>query len=210
MQHVLLAAGLLSLTLTAPAHSQQAPPLTVVDGIRQKVNAKPFAGRPYRLTARISVDTARAGKANAWIVVASFGAKRQMLTVESLPNRAVAKQWRTYTVQGKIPKKADTLMIAGLGYLDGPFGFDDFKLEVKRRRGQWEAVALGNPGFEEAASDPAGAAPAGWQPFHPTPSFTRQLVTDSTGNYYLRLQGHRATAPNRVILAGMVPSSDEL
>ena len=185
MRRILLGTGLFYLAFSLPARSQQAPQLSVVDGIQQKVNARPFAGLAYRLSARISVDTAQAGKADAWILLASFGAKRQILSVESLPKKAVDKQWRTYTVEGKIPKQADTVAVTGLGYLEGPFGFDDFTLEVERRPGQWEAVALRNPSFEQAAPDSAG-----WKPFYLTPSFTRQVVADGAGNHYLRLQGH--------------------
>jgi pimeloyl-ACP methyl ester carboxylesterase len=190
MRRVLLGTGLLYLALSQSAHSQLAPQLTIVDGIRQNVDAKPIAGLPYRLSARISVDTMQAGKANAWIMVAKFDANRQILSVESLPKRTIEKQWRTYSVEGKIPKQAHTLVVVGLGHLDGPFGFDDFTLEVERRKGQWETVALRNPGFEEAAPDSVGPAPIGWKPFNLTPSFTRQVVADNSGNRYLSLRGH--------------------
>lgn len=165
------------------------PQLTVVDGIAQKVNAKPYAGLPYRLTARISADTAQAGKADAWILVSVLDAKRKFLTAKSLPKKVVTKQWRTYTLAGKLPKKADTLNIAGLGYLDGPFGFDDFKLEVERRKGHWETVALRNPDFEDDAPASVTGVPAGWGAFYTTPSFVRQIATDSIGNRYFSLRG---------------------
>ncbi|SDX81689.1 alpha/beta fold hydrolase [Hymenobacter psychrophilus] len=189
MQRALLATSLFCLTLTAPARSQQVLQQAVVDGIAQKVDAKPYAGLPYRLTARISVDTAQAGKSDAWIMVSAWGAKQQFLTVAYLPEKAVEKQWRVYTVRGKVPKQVDSLEIAGLAYLDGPFGFDDFKLEVERRKGQWEPVLLRNSDFEGALPASAMGIPAGWRSFYPTPSFVRQVATDGTGNRYFSLRG---------------------
>ena len=189
MRSVLFGIIFLFLLSRISAQAQEVARLTVFDGISQKINAKPYVGLPYRLSARISADTTQAGKADAWIGVTVFDVKRHYVGGARMPKRAVEKQWRTYTVQGKFPKKADTLMFVAGGYLEGTFSFDDFRLEVERRKGQWETVPLRNPGFEQATPDSAGV-PDGWRPFHSTRSFTRQVVADSSGNRYFRLAGH--------------------
>lgn len=189
MRSVLVGVTLLLVSWKGFAQDQKVARVTVYDGVAQKRDAKPFIGLPYRLSARVRVDTTRAGKSNAWISVRVDDAKKHYVGSARLPKQVTEKTWRTYTVQGKFPKKADSVVVMAGGYLDGPFGFDDFKLEVERRPGQWETVPLRNPGFEEAATDSAGI-PAGWKPFWSTRNFIRQVAADSVGNRYLSLRGH--------------------
>jgi pimeloyl-ACP methyl ester carboxylesterase len=202
MCRTLLGVGMLWVGLQTVALGQKASQITIVDGIYQRIDAKPFAGLPYRVSARVSADTAQAGKANAWIGVSVFGAKKQLLGWTKLPKNAVAKQWRVYTAEGRLSRKADTLLVTAGGYLNGPFGFDDFKLEVARRKGQWETIPLRNPGFEEAAPASAEGTPAGWRQFGPTVSFTRYLPTDSVGNHYFSTQGHNLVLYGQNAAAG--------
>lgn len=202
MRRRFLGIGILWVGLQTVALGQKASRITVLDGLNQRIDAKPFAGLPYRVSARISVDTAQAGKANAWIGASEFDAKKRFVGWAKMPKNAVAKPWRTYTAQGRLSKKADTLVVGAGGYLNGPFGFDDFKLEVSRRKGQWETVPLRNPGFEDATPASAEGVPAGWRQFVPTVTYTRHMLTDSAGNHYFSTQGHNLVLYGRNAAAG--------
>ncbi|MBD2713942.1 alpha/beta hydrolase [Microvirga sp. STR05] len=178
------------LILPLAALAQPAPRIAVVDGFLQKVSVRPYAGLPYRVSARIKVASDTSGKADAWLAASVMKTRRRSGSFSYLPQKAVANEWRTYTITGTLDKEADSLTIFAGYYLNGRFGFDDFRLEVARGRGQWEPVPLRNSSFEEAAPISGVGLPAGWQHNWPVVGFTRQLATDSTGNRFLQIDGH--------------------
>ncbi|QNH61820.1 alpha/beta fold hydrolase [Hymenobacter sediminicola] len=169
--------------------AQSAPRIAVVDGFLQKVSVASYAGLPYRVSARIKVASDSSGKADAWLAASVMKTKHRSGSFSYLPQKAVANEWRTYTITGTLDKEADTLTVFAGYYLNGRFGFDDFRLEVARRRGQWEQVPLRNSSFEEAAPISGAGLPAGWQHNWPVLGFTRQLATDSTDNRFLQIEG---------------------
>ena len=183
------ALALACLLLPLVAMAQPAPRIAVVDGFLQKVSVGPYAGLPYRVSARIRVASDSAGKADAWLAASVMKTQRRSGSFSYLPQKAEANEWRTYTISGTLDKEADTLTIFAGYYLNGRFGFDDFRLEVARGRGQWEAVPLRNGSFQEDAPISGAGLPAGWQHNWPVVGFTRQLATDSTGNRFLQIEG---------------------
>ncbi|MBG8553000.1 hypothetical protein [Hymenobacter guriensis] len=91
---------LLSLIALLPAAAQQA----VTGGILQKVDVKPYAGLPYRVSARIKVDTAQSGGADAWLTCSVVRTRKRQGSPAHLPRKAVSNNWETYTINGQLDK----------------------------------------------------------------------------------------------------------
>ncbi|WP_303310129.1 alpha/beta fold hydrolase [Hymenobacter sp. BT730] len=178
---------LLMLLLGAAAHAQTAPKISVADGLFQRVSVRAYAGRPYRLSARVQVDTAASDGADAWIAASVLDSKTKWLSSARLPQNIKDAQWRTYSVQGKLSKQADSLQMVLGYYMNGRFGFDDFLLEVEAAPGQWLKLPLLNADFEGAG--PLLTGNQGWRQFQQVTGFTQEVATDTVGNHYLRTTG---------------------
>jgi pimeloyl-ACP methyl ester carboxylesterase len=146
------------------------------------------------------VDTTRSDKADAWIAASVLGPKDKFLGAARLPKNIVEKQWRTYTVQGKLPKNADTLQVVLGYYMNGRFAFDDFKLEIEQAKNQWITVPLQNADFESSSKLLAGNH--GWRQFQQVTGFSREIATDSAGNHYLATAGQQIVPYGRNSRAG--------
>ena len=62
-------------------------------------------------------------------------------------------QWRTYSNHGQLPATATTLAVSGQVYLNGIFGFDDFRVEVETTKGHWQPMPLVNGDFSAVRAD---------------------------------------------------------
>lgn len=51
-----------------------------------------------------------------------------------------SKDWKTYTIEGKIDDDATQLVVGMLCELNGRFYFDNFKVEVEKETGKWETI----------------------------------------------------------------------
>ncbi|UOG74433.1 alpha/beta hydrolase [Hymenobacter tibetensis] len=182
---LMLLALLMSLTASAQVGSQ----VSVSQGIYQKVDVKPYAGLPYRLSARIKVDTVQSNKAHAWLLASVKRTDKRSGSFEYMRDNAVANKWRTYSVAGKLDKQADSITVFAGYYMNGKFSLDDFKLEVARSKDDWQTVPLVNATFEDPTPLTATGLPVGWQQSAPVPAFTRQLGTEPSGNHFLAVQG---------------------
>lgn len=204
---------LLALSLPAAAQSKLPNQVSPTFYFRQRVEVQPYAGRPYRLSARMRVAAPAGDSADANVFVVLFDKNKKFLTA-SKPGQMRAKrrdgQWRTFALTGQLPKAAAQLAINANVYLNGTFGYDDFKLEVETAKGQWQLVPLPNGDFEAARADSASGFPNGWRPIALNPAYRYRTAAEASGNRFLEITGqgvvnygHNAAAGHTVALNGI-------
>ena len=117
--------------------------------ISRSINARPYAGKNFTLQVAAKVMALKPNaQAGMWVAVSKENKKGGFYKNMS-DNPIVSKEWKIYSLSGKIDKTA-TYMTIGLGYSDpGIFYFDDVKLLVENDTGAMEEVSLPNAGFEE-------------------------------------------------------------
>ena len=196
---------LLLLSLPAAAQSQLKTEISPQLYFRQRVNVQPYAGQPYRLSARMKVQAPAGDSADANAFVVVFDKNKKYLSI-SKPGQMRAKrrdgQWRTFALTGTLPKTAVQLVITADVYLNGTFGYDDFKLEVATTKGQWQAVPLVNGDFESTRADSASGFPNGWRPLYKVAAFRYRTAAEASGNHYLEIIGQGAVNYGRNPAAG--------
>lgn len=175
---------------TSPKPTAQ-PQMGVISFISQRVGVRAYAGKPFRYSARMRADTLQSGGADAGLVVVALGGKRWLNTLPDEPLHIRSKEWQTYTVSGKLPAKVDTLVLNASHYLNGTFEYDDFRLEVETRPGQWQTLPLRNADFEQAGA--ADGVPSGWLCAMPTLGFSYATVATAPGQHALRVTGRGMT-----------------
>lgn len=205
MRLSLLLLLLLLLTLPALAQSQLKTEVSSQLYFRQRVNVQPYAGQPYRLSARMKVEAPAGDSADANTFVVVFDKNKKYLSI-SKPGQMRAKrrdgQWRTFALAGTLPKAAVQLVITANVYLNGTFGYDDFKLEIASSRGQWQAVPLVNGDFEATRADSASGFPNGWRPLYKVAAFRYRTAAEAGGNHYLEIIGQGAVNYGHNLAAG--------
>lgn len=213
LKHLAFLLTLLALSLPAAAQSALTSRVSSLFFFRQRIDVQPYAGRAYRLSARMRV-AAPAGDSAEANVFATVYAKNDKYLLSSKPGLMRAKrrdgQWRTFSLTGQLPKAAARLAIHANAYLNGTFDYDDFRLEVASGQGQWQAVPLTNGDFEAARADSTSGFPNGWRPLYLNDAFRYRTVAEASGNHYLELTGqgvvpygNNAAAGHTVALNGI-------
>ncbi|GAB2854967.1 alpha/beta fold hydrolase [Hymenobacter ruber] len=183
---------LLLLNLPALAQSKLKTEVSPVFYFRQRAEVQPFAGKPYRLSARMKVDAPAGDSADANVFAVVFDKNKKYLAI-SKPGQMRAKrrdgQWRPFTLTGTLPKAAAQLVINANVYLNGTFSYDDFKLEIATAKGQWQVVPLVNGDFEATRADSASGFPNGWRPLFLNDAFHFRTAAEPAGNHYLEITG---------------------
>ena len=205
----------LLLALTLPAFAQKQLPtfVTPVFYFRHWVDVQPYAGKPYRLAARMKLTAPAGDSADANVFAVYFDKNKNYLG-SSTPGQMRAKRrdgaWRPFALSGKLPARAVRLAINGNTYLNGTFGFDDFTLEVETSKGHWQPVPVANGDFGAAQSDSTSRFPNGWRPSYRVAANTYRTVLEPSGNRYLEIvgagvvhYGHNARAGHTVALNGI-------
>ena len=204
---------LLALALPALAQSKLKTSNSTAFFFRQRVDVAAYAGHAYRLSARMKLVSPDGDSADANVFSVVVGAKDNYLKTDSNFGRMRARrrdgQWRIFSHQGRLPAGAARLAIMGQVFLNGSFGFDDFRLEVKTAKGHWQPVPVPNGDFAAARADSASGFPNRWRPLYLAPGFRYRTATD-VGNPYLEITGagivnygHNARAGHTVALNGI-------
>ncbi|RPD43810.1 alpha/beta fold hydrolase [Paracnuella aquatica] len=125
-----------------------AQPAGTWDAIVQRIDAKPFAGKRFKVQAAVKVEQIDPTAAAAiWVRVDKAGNK--MGFFNNMMDRPItANQWQVYTIEGKLDNDADFLNIGGLYFKKGRFYFDDFKLFIETSKNNFEEHQLDNGNFE--------------------------------------------------------------
>ncbi len=163
---------------------------------RQRVDVRAYAGKPYRLAARVKVAAPAGDSADANVFTVALDKNYKYLPGKGDFGRMHARRrdgrWRSYTSNGRLPAAAAYFALCGQVYLNGTFGFDDFSLDVETSKGHWQPVPLVNGDFNAAVADSASGFPNGWRPITHVAEFTSRTVpaeTGPAGNRYLEITG---------------------
>ena len=204
---------LLVLGFPALAQRQLKTLVSTVFYFRQVVDVQAYAGKPYRLGARMKVEAPAGDSADANVFAVVVDKNRKFLGA-SKPGRMRAKRrdghWRAFSLTDRLPATAAKLAITANVYLNGTFGYDDFTLEVETSKGRWQPVPLANDGFETARADSANGFPNGWRPIFQVAAFRFRTAAEPTGNRYLEVvgegvvnYGHNAAAGHTIAVNGI-------
>ena len=205
MKRFVILFALLAIYLPAVAQSKLKTQVSALFYFQQRIDVQAYAGQPYRLSARMKVEAPAGDSADASIYIVLFDKSKNYLSM-SQPGQMRAKrrdgQWRTFSLAGKLPKTAAQLTINANVYLNGTFGYDNFKLEVEAGKNQWQTVPLPNGDFEAARADSASGFPNHWRPLYLNEAFRYRTAAEPAGNHYLEITGQGAVHYGRNPAAG--------
>ena len=109
--------------------------------VMQSINAEPYRNCEFRYSARLKVLSDYSGKAQLWFRVDN---KKRNGFFDNMNDRpAVASQWATYTITGRINADADVLAFGIMALNPGKVLADDIKLEINKD-GRWIAAPVAN------------------------------------------------------------------
>lgn len=107
------------------------------------VDTKGYEGHIFRLTARIKSEPADDGaSARLW---ARADKENGNGFFENMWNRPIrTKEWKTYTIEGKLDTGVYKLSFGALCQSNGKFYYDDIKLDVETTKGKWKTLFSNN------------------------------------------------------------------
>jgi len=113
----------------------------------QSVDVTSYQGGTFRFTGFIRAEsTILSSNARIW---ARVDKKKGMGFFDNMQDRPVTKDtWQEYAIEGPLDDRAVKLLVGGLYLGSGKYYFDNFALQLKKKDGTWEDVALKDPGFE--------------------------------------------------------------
>jgi pimeloyl-ACP methyl ester carboxylesterase len=117
------------------------------------VNTKGYEGHKFRLTATIkSQPEDDSASARLW---ARVDKEKGMGFFDNMWNKPIrSKDWKTYSIEGKIDSSSYQLAFGVLCQYNGSFYFDDMKLDIEISKGKWKTIFIenfetGSHGFEQ-------------------------------------------------------------
>ena len=116
--------------------------------ITQSVDAKPYVGKKFKLQAAVKVqliDTT--AEAEIWVRIDKPN-KKMGFFYNMMDKPIRTKDWKIFSIEGKVDKDAGFIVFGGLYSRRGIFYFDDFKLSVENSKGIFEEVKINNGNFE--------------------------------------------------------------
>ena len=110
-------------------------------------------GKKFRLEAAVKISAIDStADAELWVRVDKPGNKMGFFyNMMDKPIRS--KEWKTYSITGKVDKDASRLVFGGLYHRKGIFYFDAFKLFIKTGKDKWEQIELPDGNFETDSVD---------------------------------------------------------
>jgi pimeloyl-ACP methyl ester carboxylesterase len=181
----------LLLLLAVPGFAQIKTIISPAVIFQQRVGVRPYAGKNYRLQARMKVLAANGDSADTNVFANVFDNKWQYLGGTGFGKMKAgprASTWRSYTGGGRFAATADTMIVFANAYLNGTFGFDDFQLQVEESKDQWRTIPLVNGDFETVPVD-SSSLPKGWKLNYQVATFTQRVVEAAPGQHYLEVKG---------------------
>ncbi|MDO7850663.1 alpha/beta fold hydrolase [Hymenobacter convexus] len=205
MKHLFLLLTLLAFYSPAAAQARLKTQVSNSFYFRHWAEVQPYAGKPYRLSARMKVEAPAGDSADANAFVVLFDKNKKYLSSSKLGQMRAKRrdgQWRNFAFTGTLPTTAARLTVNAYVYLNGTFGYDNFKLEAEVSKGQWQAVPLLNGDFEATRADSANGFPNGWRPLYYNDAFRYRTVAEASGNHYLEIIGQGVVNYGRNPAAG--------
>jgi pimeloyl-ACP methyl ester carboxylesterase len=114
----------------------------------QRLNAKTFAGKKFKLQAAVKVQLIDStSEAEIWVRVDNPN-KKMGFFYNMMDKPIRVKDWKIFSIEGKVDKEAEYFAFGGLYSRKGIFYFDDFKLSIENKKGEFEEVKIQNGNFE--------------------------------------------------------------
>lgn len=117
--------------------------------VKQQVTISKYQNKPFRLSAAI-----RKLPNNNNEVVTLYAKLRNETGkgayITDIGERPLDSNWHVYTLNGVIGADSKKIVFGLSCANNGTFFFDDFKLEVEVKKGEWESLTIKNPDFETA------------------------------------------------------------
>lgn len=117
--------------------------------VKQQVAISKYQNKPFRLSAAM-----RKLPNNNNEVVTLYAKLRNETGkgayIRDMGNRPLDANWHVYSIDGVMEADTEFIVFGLYCANNGTFFFDDFKLEVEVEKGEWETIAIKNPGFETA------------------------------------------------------------
>lgn len=122
--------------------------------VGQKIDARPFRGRPMRMTGAVRTEVSGEGnQAHLFLYVELPNYKLGF--ADYMQDRPItAGDWQVYEITGTVDEEADSIGVSAWLAGVGSAWFDDFTLQMRMENG-WIDVPLNNAAFEVGA-------PTGW------------------------------------------------
>ena len=139
----------------------------------QKLNAKPFAGKRFRVEAAVRVDRIDSlAEAEIWVRVDKQNHKIGFFN--NMTDRPVrSSNWQVVSIEGRIDKGADSIVFGGIYMKKGTFLFDRFRFFVEATKDKFEEIPIANAGFEDATLAP------GWRHSMQQTGYVLATTTDN-------------------------------
>lgn len=142
----------------------------------QRIDAKPFAGKKFKLQAAVKVhqiDTT--AEAALWARVDKKDKKVGFIyNMKDKPIRV--KDWQVFTIEGVVDKEADYLFFGGIYYRSGVFYYDNFRLSVETSNNRFAEINIPNGDFEADSLNPH------WRYFSKRDGFAIATTTETAAN----------------------------
>lgn len=159
----------------------------------QSIDAKPYAGKKFRLQASVKVEQLdERSQAAVWVRVDKTDRKPGFFY--NMNDKPITfNAWKEYTITGTIDQEASLLVFGGLYYRKGKFYYDDFKLFIETSKNKFEQVPIPNGDFEADSLRP------NWVYFAKRAGFNLQLTAEGVkqGSKSVLVDGSGFVAPFR-------------
>lgn len=159
----------------------------------QSIDVSDKENMAFRVSAFIRKDSVnKRSKSSIWVRVDKKDRSRGFFKNNVYDkNIIVSDTWQKFEIKGIIDEGASNLYFGAFCMDNGDFYFDDFKLEVKNKKGVWEDIKIDNGGFEGILLD--GLWNQGTHKSYPFKiknfEIKRSKVTPYKGNYSLHIKG---------------------
>ena len=147
-------------TLSTTLFSQNTePPLQALPFAvwSQRMDMSAYVGKKYRLTVAIRALPKAPDAFAAAFIRNEYpkGGLRAWVYMDNMFDRPVKDStWQTYALEYVVDKKAPWVGFGVLAYSNGEFFYDDMRLEVEAKPGEWTAIPIPNGNFESESMSP--------------------------------------------------------
>lgn len=133
------------LILSFSAYSQEARDW---GAFMRSFSVKEYRGEKFKLQAAVRVEMMDStADAEVWARVDKQD-KKMGFFYNMMDKPIRSREWKVYTINGRVDKNADNLVFGGLYHRKAVFYFDDFKLYIEKEKDRFEEVSLPNNDFE--------------------------------------------------------------
>lgn len=117
--------------------------------VHKPVDVKSFVGKNFKLEAAVKVESIdSSAQAQIWVRVDKSNKKMGFID-NGMRDPIISKEWKTYSISGKIDNDANSLAFGGIFKRKGIFFFDNFKLSIETSEGKFEEMNIPNSDFED-------------------------------------------------------------